>query len=238
LIELNPTPSLGKKTLLARMLRLGIFGQLIMVALLFGPAHSFNFWQAWAFMGLGLAATTWTCIYFYKRDPQLLERRMLRREKLIAQKLVMGLWRTLSVASFLLVGYDHRVGWSASHLAPVPLWLELLSLVGIAAAYLLFFQVMKANSFAASVIQVEAGQTVITTGPYRNVRHPMYLAFALMTLLTPLALGSFLAAPVALLILLTLLLRLFHEESVLRRDLPGYTEYCRRTPYRLIPFVF
>jgi hypothetical protein len=120
------------KKLLARLIRLGVFGQLALAALLFGSAGSFDFWQAWAFMGVTLAATIWTCIYFYKRDPQLLERRMLRKEKLGAQKLIIALWKTLGAVSFLLAGCDHRVDWSRAHLAPAPLWLELLALAGVA----------------------------------------------------------------------------------------------------------
>jgi protein-S-isoprenylcysteine O-methyltransferase Ste14 len=235
--QLNPITPPGKKSLIARAFWRGAFGQLIFAALLFGSAGSVKFWHAWAFMGVISVAITCVCIYFYKHDPQLLERRMLRKENMGAQKVLMALWRTLAATSILLAGYDHRVGWSRVSLASVPVWLEFLSLSAILAGHVLFFHVMKANSFAAGVIRVEASQTVITTGPYRLVRHPMYLAFAVMTLFTPLALGSFLALPVAALILLIIILRLLHEELTLRRDLPGYAEYCQRTPHRLIPFI-
>jgi hypothetical protein len=140
----------------------GVFGQLILAALLFGSAGSVRFWQGWAFLGVSAVATTFGCIYFYKHDPQLLERRMLRKENMGAQKLFMVLWKALGATSFLLAGYDHRVGWSRMALASVPVWLELLSLSAIVAGHVLFFYVMKANSFAASVIRVEACQTVIT----------------------------------------------------------------------------
>jgi protein-S-isoprenylcysteine O-methyltransferase Ste14 len=235
--QVNPTTPPGKRSLIARAFWRGVFGPLFLAALLFGSAGSVKFWQAWAFTGVSSLATTFACVYFYKHDPQLLERRMLRKENTVAQKVFLALWQGLGATSLFLAGYDHRVGWSRVFLASVPVWLELLSLLAILASHVLFFYVMKANSFAASVIRVEAGQTVITTGPYRLVRHPMYLAFAVMTLFTPMALGSFLALPVAVPILVIIVLRLLHEEKTLRRDLAGYAEYCQRTPHRLIPFI-
>jgi protein-S-isoprenylcysteine O-methyltransferase Ste14 len=96
---------------------------------------------------------------------------------------------------------------------------------------------MKTNSFASSVIQVEAGQRVISTGPYRLVRHPMYSAISLLSLATPLALGSYLALPLFVLLIPLLVFRLLNEEKLLRQNLPGYTDYCSRTRFRLVPFV-
>ena len=147
-------------------------------------------------------------------------------------------WRLLGASSLVLAGYDHRFQWSRTVLKPVPFWLELLSLLFIAGGHILFFQVVKTNSFAASVIQVEASQPVITSGPYGLVRHPMYLGFALMTVFTPLALGSFIALPVSTFILPMIAWRLLNEEKMLRGALPGYVEYCRQTRCRLIPYVW
>jgi len=237
-IDLNPTQLPRKKSLVARTLRAIVFGPLRVAVVLFGMAGSFDFWQAWILIAINFVATTSASVYFYKHDPQLLERRLLTKEKLLTQKIIIVLWKCLIAATFVLAGYDHRIAWSRISFASVPLWLQLLSLMGVAIGYALYFQVMKTNSFAASVIQVEAGQPVISTGLYRTIRHPMYLAFAIIALFTPLALGSFLATPISLFILLTILLRLSHEERVLRRELAGYTEYCRRTPHRLIPFLF
>jgi protein-S-isoprenylcysteine O-methyltransferase Ste14 len=177
-------------------------------------------------------------LYFYRHDPQLLARRMLTKEKVGAQKVVMLLWKLLSVPAYLLAGFDHRFGWSRQFLVPVPGWLTGLALLLLPAGYLLFFWVMKINRFAASIIQVESGQTVTDTGPYRHVRHPMYSGFLLLWLAAPLALDSFVAVPVFALALPLLVLRLLNEEKFLRRELPGYAEYCRRTPCRLIPFVW
>lgn len=163
---------------------------------------------------------------------------MLTREKVRAQKIIMLLWKLLAVPAYLLAGFDHRFGWSRQYFIPVPGWLTALALLLIAAGYLLFYLVMKANRYAASIIQLESGQTVTDTGPYRFVRHPMYLGFLILWLAAPLALGSFVTVPVFALALPLLVFRLLNEEKFLRRELPGYAEYCRCTRCRLIPFVW
>src|ERR1017187_3744989 len=146
--------------LLSRMVRRGFVGQLLLAALLFWSADTLKFWQGWAFMCVNLAATLCFCIYFYKHDPQLLERRMLTKEKVGAQKFIMLLMKLLSVMAYMLPGFDFRFGWSRNYTGPVPWWLTLLALLLVPASYLLFFWVLKANRFAASVIQIESGQTV------------------------------------------------------------------------------
>ena len=209
-----------------------------MAACLFGSAATAGFWQAWTYLGVNLTAAICTCAYFYRSNPGLLERRLLKKETIFAQKLIMGIWRLLAGLSLVLAGYDHRIQWSSAVLKPVPLGLELLSLLFIGGGHILFFQVVKANGFAASVIQVEANQPVITSGPYGHVRHPMYLGFAMMTVFTPLALGSFIALPVSMLILPIVAWRILNEEKMLRRALAGYVDYCRQTRCRLIPHVW
>jgi protein-S-isoprenylcysteine O-methyltransferase Ste14 len=99
------------------------------------------------------------------------------------------------------------------------------------------FHVLRFNTFAGSIVQVEAGQGVISSGPYRMVRHPMYSSFLLFYFLTPFALGSYLAVPVFLLLVPVLVYRLLQEEKFLAQGLPGYAEYCAEVRYRLIPFV-
>jgi len=141
------------------------------------------------------------------------------------------------MSGMALCGFDYRFGWSGAFLGRVPLWLVLTAQAILLASYFLVFRVMKTNSFASSVIQVEVGQEVISTGPYRLVRHPMYSAISLMVLATPLALGSYLALPLFLLLISLLVFRLLNEEKLLRQSLPGYVEYCRRTRSRLIPFI-
>jgi protein-S-isoprenylcysteine O-methyltransferase Ste14 len=214
------------------------FGVTVGIAVLFIPAGSFHFWEGWVFVAEMVVASLFMSIYFYRHDRGLLERRLETQEKESTQRIFRKLFAPLWSCSLILCGFDYRFGWSASFFGHVPpLWLTIVAQALVMVAYWLVFQVMKANSFASSVIQVEARQTVISTGPYRLVRHPMYSAISLMLLATPLALGSYVAVPLFVLLIPLLVFRLFHEEQLLRQKLPGYTEYCQRTRFRLVPFV-
>jgi protein-S-isoprenylcysteine O-methyltransferase Ste14 len=205
----------------------------LMAGLMFGPAGSFRFWQGWVFVGIFLAFTVVFATYFYRHDRGLLERRLQSREPRREQRQFKMLWVPLWLCTLTLPGLDYRFGWSA-----VPVWLSVFSFVIVLSGWLLVFHVLRFNSFASAIVQVEAGQKVITNGPYRVVRHPMYTGFILLILATPFALGSFLAFVPALLLIPVLVFRLVDEERVLRQQLPGYTEYCEHTRFRLIPSVF
>lgn len=208
----------------------------VFFALLLAPAGSLDYWQAWAYGSLFLVTTTGIGIYFLKRDPRALERRMKvgpTAEREPTQKLII----TMALAGFVLLliipGFDHRWHWSQ-----VPTWLVLgsdalvvLGLIGTAV-------VVGQNSYAAATVTVEAGQPVVSTGLYAIIRHPMYSAALVMTGFTPLALGSYWGLLMIVPIVATLAWRLLDEERVLRRDLPGYVDYCRRVRYRLIPGVW
>jgi len=231
-LENQPT-----KNLLKRLIGWTLVQQTTLVILLFVPGTC-HYWQGWTFFGVNLIVAIVFGTYFYQHDRELLARRLLRREKVTAQRFIMFLMKIVSVTFYVLCGLDHRLGWSQTWLTPVPWWLTVLALAGYAGCYLLFIPVFKANRFAASIIQTEAGQTVADRGPYRWVRHPMYAVALGVWFWLPLALGSFIALPVAALMAPVIVLRLLNEEKVLQRDLPGYSEYCRRTPCRLIPFVW
>ena len=225
------------KNLLTRLIGWGLIQQTMLVLLLFVPG-TWDYWQGWAFMGVNLMVAIVFRTYFYKYDRELLARRLLRKEKVSAQRFIMLLMKIVSVVFYVLGGLDHRLGWSQTCLTPVPWWLTVLALLGYAGCYLLFIPVFAANRFAASIIHTEAGQTVADKGPYRLVRHPMYAVSLAVWFWLPLALGSFIALPVAALIAPVIVLRLLNEEKFLWRELPGYAEYCQRTPCRLIPFAW
>ncbi len=191
-------------------------------ALLLIPAGSLRYWPGWIYLLLMAGFWSFFFMVLLRHDPQLLARRMQRKEAERAQRIFQRLFPVIIVAAFVTAGLDYRFGWSREMLGPVPLIVVLLAQALVAASYWLVFWVMKTNSFAASTIQVEAEQTVIDNGPYAFVRHPMYLGMTLMMLATPLALASYVAFPVFALQVPILVYRLVHEEKTLRRDLAGY----------------
>ena len=150
-----------------------------------------------------------------------------------AQKIISALFMLGFVGFVMLPALDHRFGWSP--VAPV---LSFLADAIIVLSFVLFFWVMKSNSYAASTIQVEEGQPVVSTGPYAYVRHPMYSGALLLLAAMPLALGSWLSVLLIVPFFPVLAWRILDEEDFLRKNLPGYAEYMRRVRYRLVPQVW
>ncbi len=203
--------------------------QLLVPAMMFLAAWTLRFWQGWVFTGIFLVFNLILVVYFGRRDPKLLERRMEHKEPRRQQKQFKMLWLPLWICTLVLPGLDYRFGWSVRLMGGVALWETVVSLVLIVVGWVVVFHVMRFNSYASAIVKVEEGQKVITDGPYRLVRHPMYTGFALMILGTPWALGSWVALIPALPLIPVLIFRLLDEERVLRRELPGYAEYCGRT---------
>ena len=225
--------SLGWKLVLQVVVPLFIFG-----VMLFVPAGTLRYWEAWAFLGVWFIPGLFFCIYFYRRDPALVRRRLHTKEKIEAQKWIMRTVFVILFIAFLIPGLDFRLGWTNRWVGSVPLWLKIASLVVVETCYLLVIWVLDVNRYAARTIQVEAEQQVVSTGPYKWIRHPMYFGSVVMFLFVPLALGSYVALPVFALVLPIYVLRLLNEEKVLRHELPGYPEYCEATPYRLVPYLW
>jgi protein-S-isoprenylcysteine O-methyltransferase Ste14 len=202
----------------------------LVVAMLFAPAGSFRFWQAWVFLGQFLIFNIFFAVYFLRRNPEFVERRLRNKEERPEQKRFKILWVPLWIAVLVLPGFDYRFGWSK-----MPVWLSLAAQVVVAVSWILIFQVFRYNSFASATVRVEEGQKVITTGPYAKVRHPMYSGLLLMMVAVGFAMGSYIAVVPALLKIPLLIYRLENEEFVLRKELPGYGEYCEATRFRLVP---
>jgi protein-S-isoprenylcysteine O-methyltransferase Ste14 len=219
-----------------RALRSSLFGSVALAALLFIPAWTLDYWQAWLFMAVFVCTSGAITVYLAIRDPKLLERRMNvgpRAENEPAQKIIMLLATLGFIVTIVFPVLDHRFGWSA-----VPASVSVLGDALIALAFLFIFFVFRQNSYGASTIQIAEGQTVISTGPYALVRHPMYAGALVMLIGTPLALGSWWGLFAVLLVLPVLIWRLLDEERFLRQNLPGYAEYQTKVKYRLLPFIW
>ena len=216
----------------------GVVITLAGAAIVFLPAGTWRFWQGWAFMAAFFVPCLFGFGYLFFHDRSLVERRLRSREPVKEQKLLLRVFSLLFPVAFLIPGLDRRLGWSRRLVGDVPVWLTLISLGMVTGGFLFVLWVLRVNSYAGRTIQVDAGQTVISTGPYAWVRHPMYFGTVVLWMDTPLALGSWVALPVFALLVSFYVLRLLSEEKVLRTELPGYAEYCAKTRFHLIPLVW
>ena len=208
----------------------------VLLACLFIPAGTLNYWQAWVFVAVFQGSAQALGIYFLIHDRKLVERRMNIgpvAEQRPAQKLISALFMLGFVGFVALPAFDHRFGWS-----PVPPVVSVIANTMIVLSFLLFFVVMRSNTYAASTIQVEEGQAVVSTGPYAYVRHPMYSGALLLLAAMPLALGSWWSVLLVVPFFPVLVWRILDEEVFLRRNLPGYDEYMQKVRYRLVPRVW
>jgi protein-S-isoprenylcysteine O-methyltransferase Ste14 len=210
----------------------------IQAAILLGAAGDWAWPQGWTYLGEVLALSSATTIGLMVSDPELLKARMtspLKRNQRPRDLAIMGVLVAVYVGWFVLIGLDHRFLWTGT-----PLPVQILGAVLIGVGMMLVWETFRANTFATTQVRVQAerAQTVVDTGPYKYIRHPMYAGMVLFVIGTPLMLGSLwgLAATVALFVLLAL--RTLGEEQVLKQDLAGYAEYMTRTPWRIVPGVW
>lgn len=209
---------------------------LVMASLLFLPARTFAYWQAWVFLAVYFSASIAISLYLITSDPALLARRMSGgpfAEKEPAQRVIMSITSLAFVGLLVLPAIGHRLRWS--ELSPgAALAGDVLVLLG----WLGIFFVFKENSFSSATIELASDQRVISTGPYAWMRHPMYAAALVMLLGIPIALGSSWGVLIVVAMLPVLIWRLLDEERFLARNLPGYAEYQRRVRYRLLPPIW
>jgi protein-S-isoprenylcysteine O-methyltransferase Ste14 len=208
----------------------------ILLACMFIPAGTLNYWQAWVFAAVFEVSAQALGIYFLMYDRKLVERRMNigpMAERRPGQKLISALFMLGFIGFVMLPAFDHRLSWS-----PVAPAVSIIANAMIVLSFLLFFVVMKSNSYAASTIQVEEGQPVVSTGPYAYVRHPMYSGALLLVAVMPLALGSWWSVLLVVPFFPVLVWRILDEEMFLRTSLPEYDEYMQRVRYRLVPRVW
>ncbi len=211
---------------------------LFLGALLFGPANTLGWFAAWIYIISYLSFGFIVMLWLRKNNPELMKERMtfLKKSAKGWDKIIVIVSTILFIVLFLLTAFDGgRYHWSQ-----VPIILRILGFVGILASFILIFKVMRENTYLSRTVEIqqERSHRVVTTGPYQYVRHPMYVGVITMFVCTPLMLGSLYGVIPALLLAILLIVRTYHEDNLLHRELPGYPEYARKTRYRLVPGIW
>jgi len=222
--------------LIPRLLIQTVIGLPILGAFIFVPAGTLDYWQGWTFLVVFTVSSSLLGLYLAIFDPALLERRIKagpRAETRPVQKIIMSLAFASMFGLLIFSAFDYRFGWS-----PVPMWVSILGNLLVVVGLAIDLQVFRENSYAASTIQIMAGQKIISTGLYGLVRHPMYLGALIMVLGMPLALDSYWGLLLVLVNFFVFMLRIFDEEKMLRHELAGYEEYTHQVRYRLVPGVW
>ncbi|WP_374687562.1 isoprenylcysteine carboxylmethyltransferase family protein [Promineifilum sp.] len=214
-----------------------VFAMMAVYALcLFVPAGTLRWWNAWMYLGLFLFAILTGGLYVARKNPAIINERGRPSENTKPfDRLFARLSVPIGLSTLIVAGLDHRFGWSS-----VPLWLQIAGFIGILPGLIMPYWVMLVNAYAATTVRVEVerGQHVITTGPYRYVRHPLYSATLFGYIFSPAAFASWwMAIPLALSSVL-FIWRTANEDRTLMAELPGYQEYAQKTRYRLLPGVW
>ena len=222
-----------------------LLGILIQIPILFLPAWSLKWVEGWIWIGLFLIYAVGIAVYLLKNDIELLKKRTTY--KLPSEKwdryILYGFFFTIGPV-WIIPGLDFQFGWSLNPLVGflkwtnIPWWIELIGLIGVILSFLILYNVIRHNTYLARTVEIQGKlkHKVITTGPYRVIRHPMYSAFILLLLMTPLLLGSYYALIPGVLSIVLLVIRTIFEDRMLHEELKGYSEYAQKTRYKLIPF--
>ena len=208
-------------------------GLLLVGVLLFLPAGTLDYPNGWLLMGLLFVPMLVAGFVMLAKNPAFLRKRLDAKEKQATQKGVLAFAAVMFIAGFVVAGLDVRFGWSK-----MPGWVVITASVLFLVAYGLYAEVMRENAYLSRTIQVEEGQSVVDTGLYGIVRHPMYGVTILLFLMMPLVLGSWYGLIVFACYPVIIIVRLKDEEALLARELPGYAEYQKKVKYRLIPFIW
>ena len=210
-----------------------VLGILIIGALLFIPAHSFEYWNGWLFMGLLFIPMFIAGIIMMIKNPELLKRRLNAKEKEGEQKQVILLSGLMFISGFIIAGLNYRYKW-----IEIPSLVTIISSILFVIAYILYAEVLRENTYLARTVEVQDNQKVVDTGLYGIVRHPMYGATILLFLTMPLVLGSIISFLIFLVYPIIIAKRIKNEEKVLEKDLNGYSEYMKKVKYKVIPFIW
>ena len=208
-------------------------GLLLVGLLIFLPAGTLSYTYGWLLVGLLFGPMLIAGFVMLSKSPEFLKKRLDAKEKQGTQKGVVAFSGLMFIVGFVVAGLDFRFGWSK-----MPLWVTIVASALFLVAYALYAEVMRENAYLSRTIKVEQGQTVVDTGLYGIVRHPMYAVTLLLFLAMPLVLGSFYALIVFAFYPAIIIVRLKDEEALLTKELPGYTQYKQKVKYRLIPFIW
>ena len=209
------------------------FGFLIVATLIFLPAGTLHFLDGWVFLGLLFVPIFILGAVLLIKAPKLLNKRLENKEKETVQKGVVALSAIIFLLGFVAAGLDFRFA-----LSTVPHVLKIIAAVIFLLSYVLYAEVMRENAYLSRTVKVEENQTLVSTGLYSFIRHPMYAATVFMFLSIPLILGSFVSFFIFIFYPAIIIVRIKNEEKVLSEQLIGYEEYKKRVKYRLIPFVW
>lgn len=208
-------------------------GLVLVGLLIFLPAGTLDYTYGWLLVGLLFVPMLLAGFVMLFKSPEFLKKRLDAKEKQGKQKGVVALSGLMFIVGFVVAGLDFRFGWSN-----MPSWVVITASILFLVAYALYAQVMRENAYLSRTIKVEAGQSVVDTGLYGIVRHPMYAVTILLFLMIPLVLGSWYALIAFAFYPAIIIVRLKDEEDLLTRELPGYTEYKQKVKYRIIPFIW
>ena len=210
-----------------------VAGVVLFGALIFAPAGTLGWLNGWLMMGILFVPMMIMGIVMLCSAPELLTKRLKNREERTTQKGVVALSGLLFIVSFVVAGLNYRYHW---HTLPtiLPYIASVIFLIG----YAMYAEVMRENAWLSRTIEVQDGQSVVSTGLYGIVRHPMYTATILMYLAMPLVLDSLIAFGIMMLYIPIIIRRINDEELLLNAELQGYTEYCSQVRWRLIPFIY
>ena len=221
------------KKLFVQALSKYLMGLVLFGLLLFLPAGTFEYWNAWVLIAALFGPMLFLGAVLLIKSPELLAKRLASKEKESQQKTVVALSALMFLASFILAGLDFRYGWTS-----LPSWMIWISTGVLLMSYLMYAEVMRENAYLSRTIEVQDNQKVIDTGLYGIVRHPMYSATVFLFLSMPLILGSMMSFVVMLVYIPIINARIKNEEKVLSEGLPGYQEYKQKVMSKVIPFIW
>ncbi len=210
-----------------------IAGFIVISLLLFIPAGTLDYWNAWIFIGILFIPMFIAGIILMVKNPALLRKRLNAKEKETDQRAVILFSGLMFISGFIISGLNYRFQWLI-----LPKWIVVAATVVFLLAYLLYAEVLRENTYLSRTVEIQENQKVIDTGLYGIVRHPMYSSTILLFLSMPLVLGSFISFIIFCAYPFIIAKRINNEEQVLERELAGYSEYKNKVKYRIIPFIW